>query len=533
MISNSQLPLVASIHPAVAEHIDQQELNDLVASGQKAEAFEEAFEHGDELFETNFNATDGSGARVGNGQRFTRMPRADLRQTGQWATHFPARVTGPNAQKCNACHNLPEDDGAGGAEANVHRDPFHTADFRKVIERNTPHVFAPGAIQRLAEEMTVQLQGIRDNLKVQVCTSGGSLTQELIANGVSFGSIKVSRVQFKPCKVSVSTFNVRGVDPDLIVKPFQWKGSVAFLRDFNRGAAHNELGMQPQETAGDNVDGDYDGVVNELTIGDLTALSVYLAAQPRPATLGELEAHNLIEPLSAAEKSSISRGSQTFAQIGCAGCHLPMMKLNNPIFSEPSQTPGYRDASVNALAVQAFAKGDQAVTATDQLITAPDQLAAGTKDPLVAEPQGSIAGLDPSFAVSFDLTKDQFDNQIKDASGNVIYRLGSLKTDSSGAAMVELYGDLKRHYMGTGLAEGIDEVGTGAATFLTENLWGVGSTGPYLHDGRATTLTEAILEHGGEAANSKNFFTALNQAQKQDVINFLNSLVLFKMPEEE
>src|SRR5262245_13405145 len=128
MISSSQLPLVASLHPAQAEHIDQQELNDLVRSGQTAEAFEEAFEHGDELFETNFNAADGSGAKVGNGQRFTRMPRADLRQTGQWATHFPARVTGPNAQKCNACHNLPEDDGAGGAEANVHRDPFHTAD---------------------------------------------------------------------------------------------------------------------------------------------------------------------------------------------------------------------------------------------------------------------------------------------------------------------------------------------------------------------------------------------------------------------
>jgi CxxC motif-containing protein (DUF1111 family) len=63
---------------------------------------------------------------------------------------------------------------------------------------------------------------------------------------------------------------------------------------------------------------------------------------------------------------------------------------------------------------------------------------------------------------------------------------------------VALFGDLKRHNMGPGLAEPIDEVGTGASVFLTENLWGVSSTAPYRDDGRATTFTEAILEHGAK-----------------------------------
>lgn len=45
--------------------------------------------------------------------------------------------------------------------------------------------------------------------------------------------------------------------------------------------------------------------------------------------------------------------------------------------------------------------------------------------------------------------------------------------------------------------------------FLTEAPWGVGSTAPYLHDGRATTLTEAILEHGGAAAASRSAFLRL------------------------
>jgi CxxC motif-containing protein (DUF1111 family) len=105
--------------------------------------------------------------------------------------------------------------------------------------------------------------------------------------------------------------------------------------------------------------------------------------------------------------------------------------------------------------------------------------------------------------------------------------------DNSGKTLVELFGDLKRHDMGSGLAEGIDEAGTGASTFMTENLWGCGSTGPYMHDGRATTITEAILEHGGEAKVSKDNFVSLSTQSKKDLCEFLESLVLFKMEEEE
>ena len=78
---------------------------------------------------------------------------------------------------------------------------------------------------------------------------------------------------------------------------------------------------------------------------------------------------------------------------------------------------------------------------------------------------------------------------------------------------MELFGDLKRHFMGPRLAEPVNEIAGDDVTpiptnprnrhtpetFLTENLWGVGSTAPYLHDGRATTLAEAIIEHGSGA----------------------------------
>ncbi|HSE39605.1 MAG TPA: hypothetical protein VLH08_02470, partial [Acidobacteriota bacterium] len=304
----TDLTLVAANHQGNAEHVDQMELLQMVQDGESAEAFGEAFEHGDELFETDFNALDGGGANVGQGQRFTRIPRADLTGPGQWANHVPSRATGPNGTACNQCHSQLFDDGSGSTASNVHRDPLHSGVLSKFIQRNTPHVFAAGALQRLAEEMTVQLLAIKEQARVQACSQGQS-TKTLTAKGINFGSIKARRTQSNPCAVTFNTGNVQGVASDLIVRPYQWKGNFATLRAFNRDAAHNEIGMQAVEIVGDGVDGDADGVVDEMTVGDQTALAVYLAAQPRPTSSIELAALGLIDPLPSAEVQSITRGA--------------------------------------------------------------------------------------------------------------------------------------------------------------------------------------------------------------------------------
>jgi hypothetical protein len=141
-------------------------------------------------------------------------------------------------------------------------------------------------------------------------------------------------------------------------------------------------------------------------------------------------------------------------------------------------------------------------------------------------------GVDPRFPVKFDLTRDQPDNIIENEDGTIV-RLGSFARDSRGRAIVELFSDLRRHNMGSRLAEAIDEVGTGPAAFLTRALWGLGSTAPYLHDGRATTVTEAILEHGGEAAASRSAFLARSGDDQGALLAFLGNLVLFKLEESE
>jgi hypothetical protein len=88
------------------------------------------------------------------------------------------------------------------------------------------------------------------------------------------------------------------------------------------------------------------------------------------------------------------------------------------------------------------------------------------------------------------------------------------------------FADMKRHDIGPKFHERNYD-GTITTHFMTEPLWGVGSTSPYGHDGRSINLREVILRHGGEALESRNAFAKLAESQKSAILDFLNSLVLF------
>jgi hypothetical protein len=117
--------------------------------------------------------------------------------------------------------------------------------------------------------------------------------------------------------------------------------------------------------------------------------------------------------------------------------------------------------------------------------------------------------------------------------------LSFLPQPPAGALNVPLFSDLHTHDMGKFLidltAQGTDVSGVCVepSFFLTRPLWGVADTGPWLHDGRATSLMQAILMHGdtasgsgSEAAPIVDAFEKLSDADKQNVVNFLLSLRL-------
>lgn len=90
--------------------------------------------------------------------------------------------------------------------------------------------------------------------------------------------------------------------------------------------------------------------------------------------------------------------------------------------------------------------------------------------------------------------------------------------------------DLLLHDMGPELADGRPDHEASGTEWRTPPLWGLGRAGDladdvfYLHDGRARSLEEAILWHGGEAAAARARFMAWDRAQRDALVSFLESL---------
>jgi CxxC motif-containing protein (DUF1111 family) len=93
------------------------------------------------------------------------------------------------------------------------------------------------------------------------------------------------------------------------------------------------------------------------------------------------------------------------------------------------------------------------------------------------------------------------------------------------------YTDLLLHDMGNGLDDGYTEGSAKTNEWRTAPLWGLGLSpksqgGTYflLHDGRATSIEQAIQLHGGEAAKASTNYTSLSKADKDALLKFLKSL---------
>ena len=89
--------------------------------------------------------------------------------------------------------------------------------------------------------------------------------------------------------------------------------------------------------------------------------------------------------------------------------------------------------------------------------------------------------------------------------------------------VVRLYSDLLLHDMGS-LGDGIAQAAAGRFEMRTPPLWGLRARGPFLHDGRAKTVAEAIRGHDGEAGAARDRFKALPPPAAQQLLDFLGSI---------
>ncbi len=400
------------------------------------------------MFATPFTKADGFGdGLLDPADKTSPGGRPTLQGNGTFL-----RVNGLDSQACLDCHSVISADavpivlgvgGAGGINDSAMFMP-RAIDVADRLEQgragfdgrliNPPALFGVGGVQLVAREMTARLQQLR---RRALDRPGRSV--RLRAKGVDFGTIVADSDGV------IDTSGIVGVDDDLIVRPFGRKGEFASVREFDVTALRFHMGMSPVEFAGESVDDDEDGIVNEVLIGEVSVLEIFLTTQETPVRL----------PAGPAERA----GWQRFLSIGCDACHKPEMR---------------------------------------------------TADSVLTYSQPEVLG-DPARNVFYavDLAEPPM----------------SFRRHRRGGIIVPMFSDLKRHDMGQTLAEDFHGASpAGNREFITAKLWGVADTAPYLHDGRALTLNEAIMLHAGEAAGARDAYARLRVAQKNELLVFLKSL---------
>lgn len=91
------------------------------------------------------------------------------------------------------------------------------------------------------------------------------------------------------------------------------------------------------------------------------------------------------------------------------------------------------------------------------------------------------------------------------------------------------YTDLLLHDMGDALADGVKEKDASGSEWRTPPLWGIGlvakdANARFLHDGRATSIDQAIRLHGGEGQAAANAYIRLTDAERAQLLEFLNGI---------
>ncbi len=448
--------------PAIANHVQQAEIE----AGDVT--LRELLSAGERLFNAQFNILDGQGRPASTG---TGAPRAP----GQ--PRF-IRTSGPDANACAGCHNQPRSGGAGEIVANVFvlaqtLDPVtESVSGAFSNERNTLGMFGAGAIEMLAREMSSELIAIREAARREARRTGHDQTRDLVAKGVSFGRITVlpdGRVDPRA---------IEGVDWDLIVKPFHQKGAVVSLREFTNNAMNHHHGMQSEERFGIGVDADNDGLAGELTVGDITAVTLHQAALPAPRPrLGG----------NPTRRRAIRAGARLFSEIGCGGCHRPVLVLESRRFVEPNpfNPPGNLH---------------------------PDEVSASVEFDLVARSASTLVrpvGKEKVavFAMT-DLKRHNLNDEQLDHFDNEQLPQGMLTGFADPAEFT------------------VPPRPRPTGDFLTRKLWDAGNSAPYGHRGDLTTLTEAVWFHGGAARNSRERFFSMSGRDQARVIEFLKSRVV-------
>jgi hypothetical protein len=374
---------------------------------------------------------------------------------------------------CAGCHGRPRGSAGFGGDVVTRPD-----------SRDAPHLFGLGLQEMLADEITRELRAQRDAALAAARRSRTPVVRRLIAKGISFGSVTAF------ANGAVDGSRVKGVDEDLRVRPFFHHGGTISIREFVMGAFKDEMGLEA-----------WDPVLCAATDPAAPARQISPAGFVFDPALDSFQRPPLCDARSDGDADGISNEIDP-ALVD----HMEFYLLN---YFKPGlgrQTRRTRDG----LALMRSARCTECHV--QDLVVTRDRRVADVET--VHDPaRGSFNRLFATASTRFEVFDDG-------------ERYPQLRP-AGGAFLVEnVFSDFRRHDLGPAFHERNYD-GTRQTGFMTEALWGVGSTAPYGHDGRSMNLEEVILRHGGEAQRSRDAFARLSDDDQRRILEFLCTLVLF------
>ena len=424
-------------------------------------------ERGEFLFTASFNTLDGAGR-----PETTDVSPDNFRPPRAFPDNFN-RISGPDANACSSCHGVPRLGGGGDNATNVFvlADGFHFVNF----DASEGDDFQAHTLRTVGNERTSL--GLFGSGYIELLAR--EMTEDLHA--IRDEARKQARDSNTPISLPLTTkgvyFGTVTASPDgsLDTNAVEGVDSDLVIRPFMQKGTIVSL----REFAVKAMNQHF-GMQASERFGD--AVDHDNDGMADELTRGDISSLVVFQatlpppvrvtPNHPQARAAAQRGETLFSTLECSTCHIPELPLNNPVFTEPNPF----------------------------------------------NPAGKLQVFEVANAYSVPLP-----------DGGEASRLRSGPDDT---IMVPVFTDLKRHSMGDILNnETREEEMVPTDQWLTRKLWGFANEPPYLHHGRATLISEAILAHGGEAQASRDAFTTLPPDDQAAVVEFLKTLQV--MPESE
>ncbi|HEX5104465.1 MAG TPA: di-heme oxidoredictase family protein [Pirellulaceae bacterium] len=281
---------------------------------------------------------------------------------------------------------------------------------------------------------------------------------------------------------------------------FGWRGQIEHLHEFNLGACSNELGLQvpTKSQPMDPLRPEYKPSGLDLTIPQCLSLTAFVASLPAP---------KVVRPNDPDKLRAVEHGYKVFQAVGCVVCHVETVGSAQGIYSDlllHDLGPSLADP------VEA-----QPVFVMVEQVQIPIE-SAHDQDGTIVENRLSVSSSTTTTSNTYYGRTTTMTSTARSILGQGVF----YKTQRGFMTVVP---DPKQQ------AYGIRTKYEPLPTNLTQEwrtppLWGLQDSAPYLHDGRAATVIEAIALHGGEAEACTKRYLGLPAGDRLAMLAFLECL---------